>query len=114
MNWMDDLPRDLRETIYGPVRRIRLSARSAGKLASDLDTPSLRAGYRRTSGLLVAAMLAAVAGLGYFSGTLAAGAGRSADDVAPHSVCIAPTVSMAVPAQEGSELSDYSFVFTKD
>jgi hypothetical protein len=67
---------------------------------------------RRSSGLLMAAMLVAVAGLGFFSGTLAAGAGRSADDVALHSVCIAPTVSMAVPAQEESTLVDYTNVFT--
>ncbi len=67
---------------------------------------------RRSSGLLMAAMLVAVAGLGFFSGTLAAGAGRSADDVALHSVCIAPTVSMAAPAQEESILVDYTNVFT--
>jgi hypothetical protein len=57
-------------------------------------------------------MLVAVTGLGFFSGTLAAGAGRSADDVALHSVCIAPTVSMAAPAQEESTWVDYTNVFT--
>jgi hypothetical protein len=57
-------------------------------------------------------MLAAVAGLGFFSGTLAAGAGRVSEDLALHSVCIAPTVSMTVPAQEESTLVDYTSVFT--
>ena len=111
MDWNDIIPHDLRAALYEGTGH-KISPWRAGKLVSDLDTPSLRASYRRSSGLLVAAMLAAVAGLGYFSGTLAAGASRGSEDLAPPSICIAPTASMAVPAQEDSTWVDYTSVFT--
>ena len=113
MDWKDIIPHDLRAALYEGTRR-KISPWRAGKLVSDLDATSFRASYRRSNGLLVAGMIVAVAGLGFFSGTMAAGAGRGSEEVASQTVCIAPTASMAAPTQEDSELSDYSFVFTKD
>ena len=111
MDWNDIIPHDLRAALYEGTGH-KISPWRAGKLVSDLDTPSFRASYRRSNGLLVAGMIVAVAGLGFFSGTLAAGAGRGSDDVAPYSVCIAPTASTAAPMEDETILKDYTFVFT--
>ena len=113
MDWNDIIPHDLRAALYQGTGH-KVSPWKAGKLVSDLDTPSFRASYRRSNGLLVAGMIVAVAGLGFFSGTLTAGAGRGSDEVTPLSVCVAPTASMAAPAQEEPTLVDYSNVFTVD
>ncbi len=114
MDWSDIIPHDLRAALYEGTRQ-KVSPWRTGKLVSELDTPSFRASDRCSNGLLVAGMIVAVAGLGFFPGTLSAGAGRGSEDLAPHSVCIAPTVSMATPVQqEDSTAWDYSHVFTID